>query len=192
MGSCKCSHNCRTVRGICTTLSPNLISCVALSLCSYTKPRIAGRLLLYCCQVSHIANRCLVEHAPSPQRCATLGGVWDDTEAATDKETGGKCLSPSRAEGRLEELGSTAEVIEVELSHDQQSECWLLFVECWPWCACLCACKWVLCRAGHVAAYICWDASCAASSSRYDGACAVVVACMRSTPQKPCMHLSIA
>jgi hypothetical protein len=80
-----------------------------------------------------------VEHAPSPQRCATLGGVWDDTEAATDKETGGKCLSPGRAEGRLDELGSTAEVVEVELSHDQQSECWLLEISVLA-CMCMSVC----------------------------------------------------
>jgi hypothetical protein len=105
------------------------LRCVTLS--SYLYPGIANPLLLlHCCQVTHIANRCLVEHAPSPQRCATLGGVWDDTEAATDKDTGGKCLSPSRAEGRLEEMGSAAQVIEVELSHDQQSECWLLLGQC--------------------------------------------------------------
>jgi hypothetical protein len=73
--------------------------------------------------VSHIANRCLVEHAPSPQRCATLGGVWDDTAAATDKDTGGKCLSPGTAAARLQQLGAAAELVEVELSHDIQSEC---------------------------------------------------------------------
>ncbi|KAF6263567.1 hypothetical protein COO60DRAFT_1282230 [Scenedesmus sp. NREL 46B-D3] len=72
-------------------------------------------------KASHVAGRCLVEHAPAPQRCAALGGVWDDTQAATDKDTGGKCLSPGRAEARVQELGSAAEVVEVALSHDTQS-----------------------------------------------------------------------
>uniref|UniRef100_A0A383WPA8 Uncharacterized protein n=1 Tax=Tetradesmus obliquus TaxID=3088 RepID=A0A383WPA8_TETOB len=72
-------------------------------------------------KISHVSGRCLVEHAPSPQRCATLDGVWDDTQAATDKETGGKCISLARAKARLQELGAAAEAVEVQLSHDRQS-----------------------------------------------------------------------
>jgi hypothetical protein len=51
-----------------------------------------------------------------------LEGVWDDTQAATDKETGGKCISLSRAKARLQELGSAAEAVELELSRDKDSK----------------------------------------------------------------------
>lgn len=73
-------------------------------------------------QVARIANRCLVDHAPSPQTCASLGGVWDDTAAATDKGTGGTCLTAGRAAKRLEELGTAAELLEIHVSHDTTSE----------------------------------------------------------------------
>jgi hypothetical protein len=47
-------------------------------------------------QVGHVSGQCLVEHSPSPQLCASLGGVWDDSFAASDAEAGGKCLEASR------------------------------------------------------------------------------------------------
>eukprot|EP00775_Hariotina_reticulata_P012502 gene12502-12637_t len=47
-------------------------------------------------KVAHVPGRCLVEHSPSPQLCASLGGVWDDSFAGSDEEAGGKCLEASR------------------------------------------------------------------------------------------------
>ncbi|KAF8065512.1 EXOSC8 [Scenedesmus sp. PABB004] len=72
-------------------------------------------------KVAHVAGRCLVEHAPSPQRCAAEGGVWDDTAAATDAGSGGACLGPDRAAARLAALGPAAELVEVAVSHDPDS-----------------------------------------------------------------------
>eukprot|EP00878_Enallax_costatus_P036477 GHUV01040967.1.p1 GENE.GHUV01040967.1~~GHUV01040967.1.p1 ORF type:complete len:318 (+),score=72.11 GHUV01040967.1:2345-3298(+) len=72
-------------------------------------------------KVAYIRNKCLVDHAPSPQTCAMLGGVWDDTAAASDEGAGGNCLAPGRARQRLEQLGTAAEMIDVEVSHDTAS-----------------------------------------------------------------------
>lgn len=41
-------------------------------------------------QVARVEGRCLVDHAPSPQTCAALEGVWDDTAAGTDAGAGGR------------------------------------------------------------------------------------------------------
>lgn len=69
-------------------------------------------------KVARVAGRCLVEHAPSPQMCAASGGVWDDALAATEQETGGRCLESSRAAQKLQQLGEGAEIVEVDVSHD--------------------------------------------------------------------------
>lgn len=74
-------------------------------------------------QIAHIANRCLVEHAPSPQTCAVLGGVWDDTAAASDEGAGGNCLAAGRAAKQMEQLGGAAEILEIEVSHDTEGRC---------------------------------------------------------------------
>ena len=64
-----------------------------------------------------VEGACLFDHSPSPQRCARLGGVWDDTWAAT-VERGGACLSAQEAEHRLAAGGADLEAVEVELSSD--------------------------------------------------------------------------
>ena len=64
-----------------------------------------------------VEGTCLFDHSPSPQRCARLGGVWDDTWAAT-VERGGACLSAQEAEHRLAAGGADLEAVEVELSSD--------------------------------------------------------------------------
>jgi hypothetical protein len=42
-------------------------------------------------------ERCLVDHHPSPQRCAEERGVWDDSGRATQGGTGGRCLDAGEA-----------------------------------------------------------------------------------------------
>lgn len=39
----------------------------------------------------------MVDHNPSPQRCALEGGVWDDSRRATQGATGGRCLDKGEA-----------------------------------------------------------------------------------------------
>ena len=39
----------------------------------------------------------MVDHHPSPQRCAAEAGVWDDSRRATPGATGGRCLSKGEA-----------------------------------------------------------------------------------------------
>lgn len=69
-------------------------------------------------QVARVEGRCLVDHAPSPQTCAALEGVWDDTAAGTDAGAGGRCITASRAAKMLEQLGKEAEMVTLEVSHD--------------------------------------------------------------------------
>ena len=66
--------------------------------------------------MEHLSGRCLFEHDPSPQRCARLGGVWDDTLTHALDSPGGSCITPEDAEERLTQ--GDRELLEVELSND--------------------------------------------------------------------------
>jgi hypothetical protein len=71
-------------------------------------------------------ERCLVDHNPTPRRCALEGGVWDDSRRATQGVTGGKCLERGEAALMLAQDGGGAgggrlELVEVDLAHDSQS-----------------------------------------------------------------------
>lgn len=69
-------------------------------------------------KVARIANRCLVDHAPTPQTCSALGGVWDDTTAGTDSGAGGRCITSTLAAKLLSQLGFEAEMVTVDVAHD--------------------------------------------------------------------------
>jgi len=86
-------------------------------------------------------QRCLVDHHPSPQRCAREGGVWDDSGRATPGATGGRCLDAGEAgillardkgialpgdEGRggkapKPPAPNRLEMVEVDVAHDGRS-----------------------------------------------------------------------
>ncbi|BDA44930.1 hypothetical protein COCOBI_06-4090 [Coccomyxa sp. Obi] len=67
--------------------------------------------------VHHVADACLYDHNPSPQRCAQMGGVWDETRAVST-HLGGTCLTREEARAYWQVGGKDMEVVEVELSHD--------------------------------------------------------------------------
>lgn len=64
-----------------------------------------------------MADACLYDHNPSPQRCAQMGGVWDETRAVST-HLGGTCLTHVDAHAYWQIGGKAMEVVEVELSHD--------------------------------------------------------------------------
>jgi hypothetical protein len=71
-------------------------------------------------QISWVRHRCLVEHAPSPQKCAAIGHYWDDTDPGTWASAGGHCLDKTAAQKLLKDPG--IEVVEVNVTHDGSSE----------------------------------------------------------------------
>jgi hypothetical protein len=66
--------------------------------------------------VHHVSDSCLFDHNPSPQRCAAMAGVWDDSRAVAS-EPGGACLTLSQAAERLKANEQLLEVLDIEL-HD--------------------------------------------------------------------------
>lgn len=64
-----------------------------------------------------MADACLYDHNPSPQRCAQMGGVWDETRAVST-HLGGTCLTREEARAYWQVGGKSMEVVEMELSHD--------------------------------------------------------------------------
>lgn len=66
-------------------------------------------------QVARVAGRCLVDHAPTPQTCASLGGVWDDTAAGTDAGAGGRWVG--RAAHRLASVSASQGMLTETLIH---------------------------------------------------------------------------
>lgn len=72
-------------------------------------------------KVTHISDRCLVEHAPSPQRCAQSSGVWDDSVAATVDHTGGYCVRKHDAVKKRSAYPEYYEIVSVNISSDGKS-----------------------------------------------------------------------
>ena len=73
-----------------------------------------------CCagwEVHRIAGRCLYDHNPSPQRCARMGGVWDDSGAALAR-SGGECITEAQAQQRYDGAAGAIAMDFVQLSHD--------------------------------------------------------------------------
>eukprot|EP01024_Parvocaulis_polyphysoides_P035578 TRINITY_DN3153_c0_g1_i1.p1 TRINITY_DN3153_c0_g1~~TRINITY_DN3153_c0_g1_i1.p1 ORF type:complete len:375 (-),score=48.81 TRINITY_DN3153_c0_g1_i1:204-1208(-) len=69
-------------------------------------------------RVAHFTDTCLFDHSPSPQRCARNGNVWDDSKANTHEVVGGRCIVPEAAEEYLQKNNDTLEMIEIQVSHD--------------------------------------------------------------------------
>ena len=65
----------------------------------------------------HIAGRCLFDHNPSPQRCARMGGVWDDS-ASVLGSNGGECVTEAQAQLRYDAAVGALELDVVQLSND--------------------------------------------------------------------------
>ena len=68
-------------------------------------------------QAHHVAGRCLYDHNPSPQRCARMGGVWDDSRSALQR-SGGECITEAQAQQRYDAAAGAIEMDVVQLSHD--------------------------------------------------------------------------
>ena len=68
-------------------------------------------------EVHHVAGRCLYDHNPSPQRCARMGGVWDDSGSAVG-HAGGECITEAQAQQRYDAAAGAIEMETVQLSHD--------------------------------------------------------------------------
>ena len=68
-----------------------------------------------------VKHRCLIEHAPSPQMCALVGDIWDDSQAGTEKHAGGRCLSERMGMALLQQESSGLEMVEANVTHDGQS-----------------------------------------------------------------------
>lgn len=64
-----------------------------------------------------MVGRCLYDHNPSPQRCARMGGVWDDSGSAL-AHGGGKCITEAQAQQRYDAAAGGIEMETVQLSHD--------------------------------------------------------------------------
>jgi hypothetical protein len=73
-------------------------------------------------QKIRVKDRCLIEHAPSPQMCALAGDVWDDSQAGTERHAGGRCLSERAGLALLKQPDSNLEMVEIDVTHDGQSE----------------------------------------------------------------------
>ncbi|KAK9840401.1 hypothetical protein WJX74_009271 [Apatococcus lobatus] len=71
-------------------------------------------------KVRHVTDKCLFDHSPSPQRCARLGGVWDDSLSHSPAGGAGSCISRADADQRLglPDAKQTLEEIKVHLSSD--------------------------------------------------------------------------
>lgn len=52
------------------------------------------------------------------QRCARLGGVWDDSVAAEMLGAGGRCITPEAAHTKTQQHREAFEVISMPLSSD--------------------------------------------------------------------------
>ena len=73
-----------------------------------------------CCagwEVHRVAGRCLYDHNPSPQRCARMGGVWDDSGSAL-AHSGGECVTEAQAQQRYDGAAGAIAMDVVQLSHD--------------------------------------------------------------------------
>ena len=68
-------------------------------------------------KVHHVAGRCLYDHSPSPQRCARMGGVWDDSGSPL-QHSGGECITEAQAQQRYDAAAGTIAMDIVQLSHD--------------------------------------------------------------------------
>lgn len=69
-------------------------------------------------KVRHVTDKCLFDHSPSPQRCARLGGVWDDSLSHTPTGGAGSCISRAEADQKSRSSESSLEEITVQLSSD--------------------------------------------------------------------------
>lgn len=110
-------------------LAPQHLQCYCCSLSqsiNYCQPAASQRrhaAILFCAapvllflQAVHISGRCLVDHAPTPQTCAAMEGVWDDTAAGTEAGAGEQ-LAPC--------LNSWA-ASWVDIEHDCLGSSWFL------------------------------------------------------------------
>eukprot|EP01023_Acetabularia_acetabulum_P013725 TRINITY_DN16639_c1_g2_i1.p1 TRINITY_DN16639_c1_g2~~TRINITY_DN16639_c1_g2_i1.p1 ORF type:complete len:415 (+),score=54.24 TRINITY_DN16639_c1_g2_i1:48-1292(+) len=70
-------------------------------------------------KVQHYNHSCLFDHAPSPQRCARNGNIWDDSKANSHEVVGGRCMDPEAAQEYLTKYNDTMEMIQIEVSHDE-------------------------------------------------------------------------
>ena len=68
-------------------------------------------------RLHHIARRCLYDHSPSPQRCARMGGVWDDSGPVV-LHSGGRCITEAQAQQRYDAALGAIYMDIVQLSHD--------------------------------------------------------------------------
>lgn len=66
--------------------------------------------------VHHVTDSCLYDHSPSPQRCARIGGVWNDANNVW--EGGGSCITQQEAAQKLLDDPSGLEQISIALSND--------------------------------------------------------------------------
>eukprot|EP00201_Polytomella_parva_P009516 CAMPEP_0175051830 /NCGR_PEP_ID=MMETSP0052_2-20121109/8026_1 /TAXON_ID=51329 ORGANISM="Polytomella parva, Strain SAG 63-3" /NCGR_SAMPLE_ID=MMETSP0052_2 /ASSEMBLY_ACC=CAM_ASM_000194 /LENGTH=234 /DNA_ID=CAMNT_0016316175 /DNA_START=842 /DNA_END=1547 /DNA_ORIENTATION=- len=58
---------------------------------------MATRLQVDKWKIVRLRDACLVNHAPSPQQCASLGNVWDDTVIDDIRQSAGQCVTPAKA-----------------------------------------------------------------------------------------------
>ncbi|DBB10253.1 TPA: hypothetical protein ACH3X3_001818 [Trebouxia sp. C0006] len=66
--------------------------------------------------VHHVTDKCLYDHSPSPQSCARIKGVWDDSNNVW--EGGGSCISQQEAAQKLLDDPAGLEQISLRLSSD--------------------------------------------------------------------------
>lgn len=66
--------------------------------------------------VHHITDKCLYDHSPSPQRCARVGGVWDDSNNVW--EGGGSCITQQETAQKLLDNPAGLEQTSIQLSND--------------------------------------------------------------------------
>ncbi|MEW5310668.1 MAG: hypothetical protein WDW38_002444 [Sanguina aurantia] len=72
-------------------------------------------------KVRHVRDKCLVNHAPSPQQCAARGDVWDDSQFTDAQFFGGECLPRAVVTQKLHDYPTHLEMVTVNVSHQAGS-----------------------------------------------------------------------
>ena len=95
---------------------PGISGPVQYGVCNVTSMM---RMVMPCAgwRLHHIAGRCLYDHNPSPQRCARMGGVWDDSGPVM-LHSGGQCITEAQAQQRYDAALGTIRMDIVKLAHD--------------------------------------------------------------------------
>ncbi|KXZ44304.1 hypothetical protein GPECTOR_69g397 [Gonium pectorale] len=72
-------------------------------------------------KIHYVHGKCLVNHAPSPQQCALLGGIWDDSVMSLPQSFGGSCVSVKSVADRMRAHPDLYELLELNVTFDPNS-----------------------------------------------------------------------